>query len=176
MAKSRVPPVQPDGPRNRVYGPFNTPLESGLRALCILYEAFPTAFDSQRLVFFDYLVVHSGDVPDGPESLHPPTPFRSNEWVVRRQLIERGLQLFMGRGLLTVSFSDDGFMYAASEAAASFMKCLEARYTKELRHRAEWAVQHFGDKPEGELIDFFNRNLDRWGAEFEVIGDIEGEG
>lgn len=171
----RSTPVPPDASHNRVKGPFNSPLESGLRTLCILYEAFPKAFDSQRLVFFDYLVVHSGDVAEGPESLHPPTPFRSNEWVVRRQLIEHGLQLFMERGLLSVAFTEGGFMYSASEAAASFMKCLEAEYTKELRLRAEWVVEHFGEKPEEELIDFFSRNLDRWGAEFDVIGDIEGE-
>lgn len=74
-----------------------------------------------------------------------------------------------------MSFTNNGFMYSASEAAGSFIKCLESRYTKELRRRADWAVEYFANKPEGELIDFFNRNLDRWGAEFEVISDIEGE-
>ncbi|MFM9959999.1 MAG: ABC-three component system middle component 2 [Planctomycetaceae bacterium] len=49
---------------SRNEGPFNSALESGLRALCVLYEAFPQSFDTQRLVFFDYLVVHSGDVSD----------------------------------------------------------------------------------------------------------------
>ena len=55
---------------------FNSALETGVRALVILVANFPAALDLQRLVDFDYLVVHSGDV-DGPESLHPPLPMLS---------------------------------------------------------------------------------------------------
>jgi hypothetical protein len=153
--------------------PFNSPLENGLRAMCVLYEAFPAAYDLQRLVFLDYLVVHSGDVPDGPESLHPPTPFRSNEFLVRRQVIERGLRLLLERGLVDVRTTTDGFLYCASETAATFVQCLHEPYTELLRQRARWTVERFGQASENELADFFNRHLDRWGAEFEIVGDLE---
>jgi hypothetical protein len=153
--------------------PFNSPLESGLRAMCILYEAFPAAYDLQRLVFLDYLVVHSGDVSGGPESLHPPTPFRSNEFLVRRRVIERGLRLLLERGLVDVRTTADGFLYCASEEAAAFVQCLYEPYTAALRERAHWAVERFGQASENELADFFNRHLDRWGAEFEIVGDLE---
>jgi hypothetical protein len=153
--------------------PFNSPLESGLRVMCVLYEAFPAAYDLQRLVFLDYLVVHSGDVPDGPESLHPPTPFRSNEFLVRRKVIERGLRLLLERGVVDVRTTTDGFLYCASEMAAAFVHCLHESYTESLRERARWTVGRFGQASENELADFFNRHLDRWGAEFEIVGDLE---
>jgi hypothetical protein len=156
-------------------GPFYSALESGLRALCVLYEAFPQSFDTQRLVFFDYLVVHSGDVEDGPKSLHPATPFRSNEWVVRRHLVDRGLRLLVERGLVMPQLTDAGIFFVASETAGAFVACLVEPYTKELKKRARWVVKSFGQTEEGELIDFFNRNLDRWGAEFEQLGDWEAE-
>lgn len=41
--------------------PFNSPLETGVRALSILEAAHPEACDLHRLVELDYLVVHSGD-------------------------------------------------------------------------------------------------------------------
>ena len=50
--------------------PFNSPLETGVRALTVLAELAPAALDLQRLVYFDYLVVHSADA-GGPRSLHP---------------------------------------------------------------------------------------------------------
>lgn len=156
-------------------GPFNSALESGLRALCLLYEAYPVAFDTQRLVFFDYLVVHSGDVEEGPESLHPATPFRSNEWVVRRRLVNHGLRLLMQRGLVTPEFRDTGILFSASEAAGAFVACLSEGYTERLRERAKWVISTFGLTEESELNDYFTRHLDRWGAEFEVLGNWGGE-
>ena len=63
--------------------PFNSPLETGVRALTVLAESAPAALDLQRLVYFDYLVVHSADA-GGPRSLHPNTPLRNGELLVRR--------------------------------------------------------------------------------------------
>ena len=161
-------PAEKSGPSP---GPFNSALESSLRALCLLYEAFPDAYDTQRLVFFDYLVVHSGDVEDGPESLHPATPFRSNEWVVRRRLVDQGLRLLMQRGLVRPEFHDTGILFSASEAAGAFVACLSEGYTEQLRERAKWVISTFGLTEEAELNDYFTRHLDRWGAEFEVLGN-----
>ena len=165
----------PISPSIQSRGPFNSALESGLRALCLLYEAFPDAYDTQRLVFFDYLVVHSGDVEDGPESLHPATPFRYNEWVVRRRLVDQGIRLLMERGLVTPQFTDSGILFSASEEAGAFVACLTEAYTEQLKERAKWVVSTFGLAEEADLNDYFTRHLDRWGAEFEVLGNWDGE-
>jgi len=41
--------------------PFNSALECSLRALAILASAYPASADLQRLVAYDYLLVHSAD-------------------------------------------------------------------------------------------------------------------
>ncbi|MFO1080284.1 MAG: ABC-three component system middle component 2 [Reyranellaceae bacterium] len=46
---------------------FNGPLEAGVRAVSVLGAAYPRAFDLQRLVAFDYLLVHTADI-GGPEA------------------------------------------------------------------------------------------------------------
>ena len=71
---------------------FNNPVESALRTLVLLVEAYPATLDLQKLVYLDYLLVHSADA-GGPESLHPPTPQRQGEVAVRRDLIEQGAVL-----------------------------------------------------------------------------------
>jgi hypothetical protein len=152
---------------------FNSSIESGLRSLCLLFEGYPLEFDLQRIVFFDYLLVHSGDAPNGPPSLHPPTPFRSNEFLVRRHLIESGLHLLMSRGLITVNATSNGFLYRAADPSVSFLAELSADYTAILRERAAWVVEYYGETSDGQLSAIFNENLDRWGSEFEIVGDLE---
>lgn len=147
--------------------PFNTPLESGLRSLVILTESFPEFYDLQRLVFFDYLVVHSADAPDGPSSLHPGTPHRSGEVLVRRGIVEDGLTFLLDRGLIERKFESRGILYGATDYASPFLNCLQAPYTLNLKERAKWVVAAFGAYSDDALKSFFSANLDRWGSEFE---------
>jgi hypothetical protein len=132
----------------------------------ILHSARPAAYDLQRLVFYDYLLVHSGDVPNGPESIHPPTPLRSGEALVRRHWVERGLLLMVSRELIARSFSEHGILYRASELAGPFLDYMEQPYTRKLRERAAWVSGTFDTYSDADLVAFFKTNLDRWGGEF----------
>lgn len=147
-------------------GPFNSPLECGLRTLVLLAAAHPAVYDLQRLVFYDYLLVHSGDVPGGPDSIHPPTPLRSGEALVRRHWIERGLLLMISRELVIRTFSPQGIVYQASPLTSTFLRYMEEPYTKRLQERAQWVIERFGGYSDHELVEFFKANLDRWGGEF----------
>ena len=148
--------------------PFNSPLETGVRALAILAEASPCAYDIQRLLFFDYLVVHSQDA-DGPESLHPNTPLRNGELLVRRGIIERGLLLLISRGLIDRHINAEGINFSASDEAVPFLDCLQAEYTIALRERAEWAVETFGGLDDDELKSYFDARFERWTREFQAV-------
>lgn len=147
--------------------PLNSTFESGLRSLITLYEAHPARFDLQRLLMYDYLVVHSGDIPDSPESLHPATPHRSGEILVRRKLIEKGLILYMSRGLLERHYDEGGICYGASDLAPTFLESLSATYTRALWERARWVHEKFEAVPTVELKALFDRNIRKWGGEFE---------
>jgi hypothetical protein len=146
--------------------PFNSPLECGLRSLALLVAAQPQGFDLQRLVFYDYLLVHSGDVSEGPESIHPATPLRSGEALVRRHWVERGLLLLISRELAVRTFSEHGIIYSASSLSSTFLSYMEQPYTKLLQERAAWVIATFGKYVDHELVEFFKQNLDRWGGEF----------
>jgi hypothetical protein len=146
---------------------FNSPIETGVRALILLAESYPDQLDLQRLLEFDYILVHTHDV-DGPPSIHPALPLRSGELLVRRQLIERGLMLMMSRGLITRLATPNGFMYQAEDSAGPFLDSLTAEYLDDLKDRAVWVVDRFSDMNDHEIRVLLSRVYDQWSREFQV--------
>ena len=147
---------------------FNGPLEAGLRALSVLVPAYPEAMDLQRLVAFDYLVVHTGDA-GGPSSLHAALPLRTAELLVRRQLVERGLLLMISRGLVERLSTSGGIAYQAGEMAETFLELLAAPYLEELKERGEWVVSRFAPMDENELRRAMQEIFGRWIEEFQAV-------
>ena len=144
---------------------FNSPLEAGVRSVALLLAAYPGVMDLQRLVVYDYLAVHSGDM-GGPPSLHPLLPFRSAELLVRRGLIERGLLLMMSRGLVERVVDATGVGYRADELAEIFMSTTTAPYLRSLARRASWVVETCGSLDDAALRRTVGRFFSDWVAEF----------
>jgi hypothetical protein len=147
--------------------PFNSPLETGLRALTILNAIYPRASDIQRLMTYDYLLVHSADA-DGPESLHPGTPQRNGELLVRHALVQSGLYLLLTRQLVERQPKESGIVYRATDEAQSFLDNLGSEYMRGLRNRADWVADTFGDMTDGELNSFIGQRFARWTTEFQT--------
>ncbi len=145
---------------------FNNDIETGLRVLIILHAANPEAIDIQRIMYYDYLAIHSGDVENGPSSIHPATPNRTGEILVRRKIIEEGINSFVKRGLINKNFSHDGIDFCASDNASIFLDLLEEEYTNQLKHRAKWVVENFSHFSIKKLNTYMKNNLDNWGGEF----------
>jgi hypothetical protein len=146
---------------------FNGALETGLRSLTLLVGVFPEAISLQRLVVFDYLVVHTEDVDGGPASLHPATPRRGAELLVRRERIQAGLRLYESRNLIDRRFESDGVYVAASEWAGAFLDAFGARYVADMRDKAAWVADRFGGMDDVQLRAYVDDRVGDWGAEFE---------
>jgi hypothetical protein len=148
--------------------PFNGPVEIGLRALCVLTAAFPATYALQRLVVFDYFLVHSDDIEGGPEGLHPRTPHRGGEILVRRGVIQEGITLYESRGLMERSYRNGGIFFTATDKSADFLDTLSTEYLKGLRERADWVVDWFGLLDDAELDAMVRDRIGTWGAEFSM--------
>ena len=148
--------------------PFNSPLETGVRTLAILVACHPRARDLSRLVQYDYLTVHSADA-DGPPSLHPPLPLRSGELLVRRGLIEDGLQLMMSRSLVKREVHSTGILYSAHDSASAFSDNLQSSYIASVRERARWVADTFDSLADAELDAIVRRFFESWTIEFEPM-------
>jgi len=148
---------------------LNSPVEVGLRSLVLLVEASPQSLDLQQLVTLDYFLVHSGDVDGGPESLHPPSPLRSGEVTVRRELIDKGLSLYQLRGLVGQAPTETGFSYSAANSAGTFLDALRSAYIARLRDRAEWVIESFALLEYGDLHQTLETSLSKWKKEFAAV-------
>jgi hypothetical protein len=150
---------------------FNSPLETGLRALVVLDAFYPRPCTVSELTWFDHLVVHTADV-EGPDSLHPDLPSRGGELLVRRRLIEEGVHLLLNAGLVALIDGADGVRYVAGDEAPSFIDLMEASYSASLKSRAEWLADRFSDLPEEELRTIVHQRLGRWTLEFQGEGTL----
>ena len=157
---------------NVEYLAFNNSLEAGIRLLTLLVEGYPLGFDIQRLLYFDYLLVHSGDIPQAPPSLHPAVPERFGELLIRRGIIEKGLLALLNRGLIQKEFLKTGITYKANDEAGSFLDAIAANYLQGLRNRAVWILSNFSNFTDRELEDYFKMNLDQAASEFEQDIDL----
>lgn len=161
---SVTPPAALDGHRL-----FNTPLECGFRLLFALDACRPHSADLQRLISYDYLLVHSGDIAGGPPSLHPPVPFRGSEWVVKRDLVRAGLGLVFARDLIAKVLTPNGILFSGSDLTSAFVDLLKSSYASSLRDRAQWLAEEFGSATDQELQNFMTGKVGQWGAEFDRI-------
>jgi len=151
------------------HGLFNTPLECGFRILFTLNSAFPKSADLQRLVSYDYLVVHTDDIQGGPTSLHPSVPYRGSEWVVKRNLVLAGVNLMFARELLVKKMTSTGIEYSGSELTSAFIDLLQSQYSHDLNSRADWVIKTFGKHSDVALQNYMTEHVGKWGAEFEQL-------
>jgi hypothetical protein len=123
--------------------PLNGPVEMALRTL-VLLTTLGDPVDLDQLIAFDFLAIHSGDVEEGPASLHPPSPHRDSELLVRRQLVLDGLQVLVARALVEREFGEEGITYRTTPGGLFLADHFESPYAKELGARAEWIANRFG--------------------------------
>ena len=155
---------------------FNSPLETGIRAIVVLNAAFPRAFDVTEITWFDHLIVHTGDI-GGPPSLHPDVPQRSGELLVRRRLVEESLLVM--RRLHLVEFvpdGDTGLLYRASEESGGVVELMRTPYSIALRDRAEWLASNVLSRSRLELEDLVAERIGRWRIEFHGTDSVREDG
>lgn len=152
--------------------PFNSTLETGIRALVVLEAFHPRRFDLLEMTWLDHLVVHTGDLddPDAPSSLHPALPNRAAELVVRRPLVEKSLRLMQQLHLVDVFETEYGITFGASDEAPIYLDLLQAPYSVALKERAQWMAERFANKPAVEMREQMEKRIGRWTADFRVEG------
>lgn len=150
--------------------PFNSTLETGIRALVVLEAFYPRRCDLLEMTWLDHLVVHTGDLDgqDAPESLHPDLPNRTGELLVRRQLVERSLRMMQQVHLVDVFETEAGIEFCASEDAPSYLDLLQAPYSVALKQRARWMADRFAGLDPAEIRVLIESRIGRWTAEFKA--------
>ena len=155
--------------------PFNSTLETGIRALVLLDAFHPRRCDLLELTWLDHLVVHTGDLDgqDAPQSLHPDLPNRAGELLVRRQLVEKSLRLMQRVHLVEVFETEEGISFGASEDAPSYLDLLQVPYSAALKERARWMAKRFAGLKTDEMRSLVESRIGRWVADFRLEDTIQ---
>ncbi len=152
-------------PDSRPVPLFNSALETGVRAVVVLDAVFPRAFDITHLTWCDHLVVHTKDIGD-PESLHPDIPQRTGELLVRRRLVEDGVNLMRRLHMIDADIGAGGIQYRASEEASAFVEALRTEYATTLKERAAWLAHYLAKMSDDDLAALITARIGRWAVEF----------
>jgi hypothetical protein len=145
---------------------FNGALETGVRAVVILDAVFPRSFDLARLTWCDHLVVHTADI-GGPPSLHPDIPQRTGELLVRRRLVEQGVNLMRRLHMIDANVCADGILFQTGEEASAFVDALRTGYARELKVRAVWLAGYLAEMPDEAMAALIADRIGRWAVEFQ---------
>jgi hypothetical protein len=145
---------------------FNTPLELGLRTLFILNASYPNALDIDRLSYYDYILIHSSDVENGPTSIHPNLPHRSSEIFVKRNILHKGILLLLSKELIKIDFTLEGIKYQITEIGKVVVLSFDDTYSEELKKVSIWLCNKFENYDDNKLNIYMKNNVDKWGGEF----------
>lgn len=144
---------------------FNSPLEFSLRCLCIIEKNENQGIDLDRLVYYDYLILNTGDITE-LSSIHPALPFRGAQVLVKREIIKQALVLLISKQLVDLKFDNNGMRYYKNNLTTPFLSFFGSDYLIELDKRVSWVSQNFSSHSDTKLNEYINNNLDKWGGEF----------
>ena len=138
---------------------FNTPIEYALRSLLIITKIGSNGIDIDRLIAYDYLVLNSGDIQGGPESIHPPIPFRSAQILIKRDIIKKGINILLSKELIGIKYSKQGIYYIPTDLTLGFITYLNSKYFISIQERISWVINQFANYSDNKLKKMIDSNL-----------------
>lgn len=155
---------------------FNTEIEVGIRGLVLLERSSIIKHSLQRLCVYDYILLHAGDIDLSQNNIHPLHPYRSSEYPIKFQIIEKAIYLLISRKLIDVYTDEDGITYGCNDRTKWFLNAFESEYIKKLKNTAEWINAKFSNSTDEELSILMKQKITKWGDEFkqEILIGSEG--
>lgn len=147
---------------------FNSDVETGIRALIVLDALHPRECNIAELTWFDYVIVNTGQFEHGPPSIHPTTAIVTGELLVRRHSIQRGLRVMQLLHLVQEAHGEAGITYLAGEEAPLLIDRLAASYHMQLKSRASWLAETFGDMKSEQIEAAIEFAIGRWTAHMQT--------
>lgn len=155
---------------------FNSEIEVGIRVLVLLERSSVTKHSLQRLCIYDYMLLHAGDIDLRQSNIHPSHPYRSSEYPIKFQIIEKAIYLLISRKLIDVYVDNGGITYGCTSRTKWFLDAFESEHIKKMKHTAEWINTKYSVATDEELSILMKQKITKWGDEFkqEILIDSEG--
>lgn len=145
---------------------FNSPEEVGVRILFIL-SICNKKMSSQRIMYYDYFVLHLNDIDSMYDSLHPDNPNHSSEIAVKRDIINKSLQRMISKGLLDIKYMKTGIYYQKNNITDVFLEMFGNGYVDKLKQHINVVCEKFEKYSDGQIYRYIDKSIGSWSGEFE---------
>lgn len=148
---------------------INNSIEISLRIL-VLFNELEKSIDLQRVIYYDYALLHSADFDKNQKSLHPPSPFRKEELVVKNNSIKEALSILCQKQLINIEYNNEGIFYKKNDLTPLLIQHLKSDYVAQLRCKSKWINATFNNYEDQELLKYFDDTIGKWNSEFSMYG------
>ncbi len=138
---------------------YNSTIEIGLRILILLVCKEVNSYNLDKLVYFDYLLTHSGDIDNTQDSILPNSPYRFFEFQVNKEKIVKAIDMLWKKGLIDVEYKSNGIFYKANRLTKVLTDNLKSKMANSLKEKAVWVINSFYSISEKQLNDIFYKEL-----------------
>jgi len=107
---------------------FNTPFETGLRAMLILSVTASKGITIDRITAYDFMTIYGRDFGVSEKNLHGDNSFSFSELSSKRSICSDGVKSFVLDGLIGVNRTPAGFLYKLTDAGRKYIKTLDSDY------------------------------------------------
>lgn len=136
---------------------FNTPFETGLRAMLILYTTQRQGITIDRIAAYDFMTIYGNDLGVAEKNLHGINHFSFSELTSKRVTCSEGVKAFVLDGLISVSRNKNGFIYSLTSSGKRYVEALDSDYKKQYLKIVNKVHSKYGQVPEAELINTINQ-------------------
>ena len=126
---------------------FNTPFETGLRAMLILYITQKRGITIDRIVAYDFMTIYGNDLGVAENNLRGINHFSFSELTSKRAICSEGVKSFV---------LENGFIYSLSSSGTKYVEALDSDYKEQYLKIVKNVHSKYGHVPETELINTIN--------------------
>lgn len=135
---------------------FNTPFETGLRALLILYSTQTRGMTIDRITSYDFMTIYGSDLGISEKNLHGINHFSFSELSSKRAICSEGVKSFVLDGLIAATPNKDGLLYSLTPVGKKYVEALESNYKSQYLEIVKVVQKKYGQVLDTELIKAIN--------------------
>lgn len=130
---------------------YNTQLEISMRVLLLL-NSTKEPLNIDRMVYIDIFSLYSKQYGYGDENLHGENPESSNEFTVRRSIMDNAIKDLLSKNLIRVDYSPVGYRFAITSEGTNICRSLDNDYANKYSNNVTHVYESIKNKSEKELM------------------------
>lgn len=131
---------------------FNTPFETGLRAMLILSTIRSSGMTIDRLSAYDFMTIYGKDFEVSDRNLHGDNSYSFSELSSKRVMCSEGVKMFVLDGLIAVNRTEGGFLYKLTPAGRKYIGVLESDYKEQYLSIAQNVHKKYARRSDSTIL------------------------